>query len=89
MEPIDVVRNRAYELLKSQNAALETGDIDEDEWYGGIAAVVVPAYLAGDNPRSQSGHSGDETHWEQARSLIMDAVDKNGTATAIFLSARI
>ncbi len=44
-----------------------------------MAALVVPAYLAGDNPRAQSGHSGDEVRWEQARRLIVDAIDRDGT----------
>lgn len=39
----------------------------------------MPAYLAGDNPRSQSGHSGDEGRWEAARRLIVDAIDRDGT----------
>ncbi len=44
-----------------------------------MAALVVTAYLAGDNPRAQSGHSGDEVRWEQARRLIVDAIDRDGT----------
>lgn len=44
-----------------------------------MAAIVVPAYLAGDNPRSQSGHSGDEARWEDARRLIVDAIGRDGT----------
>jgi hypothetical protein len=44
-----------------------------------MAALVVPAYLAGDNPRAQSGHSGDEARWEQARRLVVEAIDRDGT----------
>ena len=44
-----------------------------------MAALVVPAYLSGDNPRAQSGHSGDAARWEQARRLIVDAVERDGT----------
>jgi SAM-dependent methyltransferase len=44
-----------------------------------MAELIVPAYLAGDNPRAQSGHSGDEKRWEGARSLLLDAVDADGT----------
>lgn len=44
-----------------------------------MAALVVPAYLAGDNPRAQSGHSGDEARWEQARRLVVDAIGRDGT----------
>ena len=44
-----------------------------------MAGLVVPAYLAGDNPRAQSGHSGDAQRWEGARRLLLDAVDPSGT----------
>jgi 2-polyprenyl-3-methyl-5-hydroxy-6-metoxy-1,4-benzoquinol methylase len=74
-----MVKNRARELLARADSALEAGKIDEAGWYRQVAAVITPAYLAGDNPRAQSGHSGDEAHWEQARSLIADAVDGDGT----------
>jgi trans-aconitate methyltransferase len=48
-----------------------------------MAALVVPAYLSGDNPRAQSGHSGDAARWEQARRLIVDAIDRDGTCLDI------
>jgi SAM-dependent methyltransferase len=78
-EPIEAVKNRAYPLLARLNAALEAGELDEEGWYREVAAVITPAYLAGGNPRAQSGHSGDEAHWEQARSLIVDGIDRDGT----------
>lgn len=72
-------KNRAYWLLEQAETKLESGEIDEDGWYREVAAVITPAYLAGDNPRSQSGNSGDDAHWDRARSLIADAVDHDGT----------
>ena len=78
-EQIEAARNRAYYLLKRIDEALERGEIDEEGWYQGVAAVITPAYLTADNPRGQSGHSGDEAHWEHARSLICDALNKSGT----------
>jgi SAM-dependent methyltransferase len=78
-ESIQVARNRAYELLRRLDAALEAGEIDEEGWYREVAVVITPAYLAQDNPRAQSGHSGDDAHWEQARGLIADAIDRSGT----------
>jgi SAM-dependent methyltransferase len=77
--PIEAPKNRAYELLAWMDAALEAGEIDEEGWYRGVAAVITPAYLAGDNPRAQSGQSGDGAQWEHARSLIADAIDRDGT----------
>ncbi len=78
-ESLKAAKNRAYQLLERVEAALERGEIDEEGWYREVAAVITPAYLAADNPRSQSGHSGDDARWEHARSLICDAVDRDGT----------
>lgn len=78
-QPINEAKNRAYALLEQLERALEAGTISEDDWYQEVAAVITPAYLAGDNPRAQSGHSGDDTQWTHARSLIVDAIDHDGT----------
>ena len=78
-EPIEWAKNRAYDLLARNNADLEQGRITEAEWYARGDAVCTPAYLAGDNPRSQSGHSGDEAHWRHARSIICEALHSDGT----------
>ncbi len=77
-ESIETQKNRAYKLLEKVNASLEAGEIDEGRWFREVASVITPAYLAGNNPRAQSGHSGDEAHWEHARSLVVDAIDRNG-----------
>lgn len=60
------------------NAALSAGEIDEAEWHRRVAAVITPAYLAATNPRAQSGHSGDDPHWERVRGLIADAIHRDG-----------
>ena len=78
-ESVEAARDRAYKRLAAIDDALEVGEIDEAEWYRRVAAVITPAYLAAENPRSQSGHSGDDAHWEQARGLIVDAIDRDGT----------
>jgi len=78
-EPIERAKNRAYDLLARNNADLESGRITEEEWYARGDAVITPAYLAGDNPRAQSGQSGDEAHWRQARSIVCDAIHHSGT----------
>lgn len=54
-------------------------EIDDAGWYQEDCARLTTAYLSGDNPRAQSGHSGDQNHWTQARSLIADAVDRDGS----------
>jgi SAM-dependent methyltransferase len=53
-------------------------EIDDTDWYKESRTRLTAAYLSGDNPRAQSGHSGDQDHWTQARSLIADAVDRDG-----------
>jgi SAM-dependent methyltransferase len=55
-----------------------TDETDDADWYRESCARLTSAYLSGDNPRAQSGHSGDQKHWTQARSLIADAIDHNG-----------
>ena len=76
---IETMKNRAYGLLEPIELAFEAGEIDEAEWHRRVAAFIVPAYVAADNPRSQSGFSRDEESWEYSRGLIMDAVDSSGT----------
>jgi SAM-dependent methyltransferase len=76
--PIEQAVNRAHDLLEKAERDLGAGRIDEAGWYSRIAAVITPAYLAGDNPRSQSGYSGDDARWTHARGLIADAIDRDG-----------
>jgi SAM-dependent methyltransferase len=76
---IQLAKNRAWPLLERLNTALEAGAIDEAQWYEHIAAVIVPAYLAGEDPRAQSGSSGDDEDWTYKRSLIAEAIDRDGS----------
>jgi SAM-dependent methyltransferase len=76
--PIELSKNRAWPLLERLNTALEAGELDEAGWYREVAAVITPAYLAGDNPRAQSGKSGDDASWTHARGLLAEAVDRDG-----------
>jgi len=78
-EPIEVAKDRAYWLTKSAEDALEAGQIDEAEWHRRISAVITPAYLAADTPWGQSGKSGDEQAWTYGRSLICDAIHRDGS----------
>src|SRR5256885_1786286 len=77
--PIELAKNGASPFFDRLDVALAAGEIDEAEWYRQVAAFITPHYLGGDNPRAQSGHSGDEAHWEHARSLVVDAIDRDGT----------
>jgi SAM-dependent methyltransferase len=66
------------EAVQRIDAALEAGEIDEETWHRELAAIDTPIYLAQDTPWGQSGKGGDEVVWEQARRLIVDAIDRNG-----------
>jgi len=74
------VLNRRYGDLAYLNDMHESGEIDDAGWHREVTAYLTRAYLASDNPRGQSGHSSEnEEHWEQARRLITDAIDRDGT----------
>ena len=70
---------RSWRELAAIDEALERGEIDEQGWHDAVAAIVVPAYLAGDTPWEQSGKSGDLASWELGRRPVMAAVDRDGT----------
>lgn len=78
MEPIDLAKDGGARLIAATDRAFEAGEIDEAEWHRRMAQVITPAYLGAANPRAQSGHSGDEAHWEQARSIVLDGVLPTG-----------
>jgi len=59
--------------------AYEAGQIDQSEWHQGIEEVIADAYLATDDPRAQSGKSGDEVEWRWSRELVLDAMPRGGT----------
>lgn len=59
--------------------ARSRGEIDDDRWFAAMAAIFEAGYLAGDNPRAQSGFGGDEARWEVARRPVAEAIDRDGT----------
>jgi SAM-dependent methyltransferase len=78
-ESIEARKNRAWREVAAIDRDLTEGRIDEDGWFAAMQALITPAYLAGTNPRAQSGHSGDERRWREARSLVSDAFDRDGS----------
>ena len=78
-EELEGLKERGWRQVAAIDAALERGEIGDDDWHRAMADLVVPAYLAGDNPRAQSGHSGDAVRWEGARRLLLDAVERPGS----------
>jgi SAM-dependent methyltransferase len=75
------VAERAFWQARADalDAARGRGEIDDAQWFAGMAGIFESAYLAGDNPRAQSGFGGDEARWEAARRPIAEAIDQDGT----------
>ena len=51
----------------------------DEAYYRATIDELEAAYLAGDNPRAQSGFSGDEAYWERSRRVCIEPVDRDGT----------
>lgn len=52
---------------------------NREEFFSETRRVLDRAYMAGDDPRAQSGFRGDAARWERARRVIVEAVDRHGT----------
>jgi SAM-dependent methyltransferase len=78
-DPYAPFKERAWREVAAIDAQLERGQIDEDDWHRAMADLVVPAYLAAETPWGGSGKTGDAADWERSRSLIADAIDRDGT----------
>jgi hypothetical protein len=78
LPPIEVSIDGGAEIWAALDADLAAGRIDEAEWFERCERVTTAAYLSRDNPRAQSGHSGDEARWEAARRPVLVAVDADG-----------
>ena len=53
--------------------------MDDSEFFDRQRAILENAYLAGTNPRQQSGFSRDEDAWERFRRPVVAPVYKDGT----------
>ncbi len=77
--PIQASIERRWQETAAVEDAYARGEIDRQTWHARMAALITPAYLAGDNPRAQSGYTGSEEDWQQARSLVAEAIPRSGT----------
>ncbi|MCI0689333.1 MAG: class I SAM-dependent methyltransferase, partial [Sporichthyaceae bacterium] len=68
-------KERAWRQAAEIDDAYRSGAIDAAGWHAAWQAIIEPAYLAGGNPRAESGHSGDPVRWEFARRPVLDAID--------------
>ena len=78
-DPYAHLKERAWREVAAIDEALERGEIDEAGWHQAMADLVVPAYLAADTPWGGSGKSGHAELWTWSRSLIADAIDRDGS----------
>jgi len=69
---------RGWRDVQRIDEALSRGEIDEIAWYEAMQGLIAPKYIAADNPRAQSGHSGDAAAWERARSLVIEGLNHDG-----------
>lgn len=60
-------------------AAVGRGEISDEQWFDGMAAIFDTAYVEGENRRAQSGFGGDDDRWEVARRPIATAIDAPGS----------
>ena len=79
IDPIKYAKNRAYQFVEEQQQALDDGQITEAEWFDIHNQFFTGHYLAADNPRAQSGRSGDDAHYRYTRMMVLEAIHKSGT----------
>ena len=65
--------------IDAASRELERGTIGDVEWSRRVTDALAAAYLFDDDPRWQSGFDGDAELWRQARELVLDGVDRDGT----------
>ncbi len=70
---------RGWREVQGIDEALSRGEIDEAAWYKAMQDLIIPKYIAAENPRAQSGHSGDAAAWERARCLVVEGVNRHGS----------
>jgi len=79
IDPLKAAIDRAYAFVEAQQAALDQGQITEEEWFANHERFITAAYLAADNPRGQSGHGGDEARYRYTQAMILEALNGDGT----------
>lgn len=66
-------------IIDAASLELERGAIDELAWHERVTGALAAAYLINHDPRWQSGFDGDAELWREARELVLDAVNSDGT----------
>ncbi len=79
VDPVKFAKNRAYHFVEEQQRALDEGAITEAQWFEIHSEFFTRHYLATDDPRAQSGHSGDEANYRYSRMMVLEAIHRAGT----------
>jgi SAM-dependent methyltransferase len=77
-EDLAASKERSWREVAAIDEALAAGRLDRQGWHEAMLGLIEGAYLAGNDPRAQSGYSGDEERWRQARGLLVDALPASG-----------
>ncbi|WP_280391071.1 hypothetical protein [Nocardia brasiliensis] len=86
---IAAAKERGWREIAIIDAAFAEGRIDREAWHKAVLALIEPAYLATDDPRAQSGYSGDAAQWETARRPLVRALPSGGGRTCNALKCRM
>src|SRR5215813_105563 len=78
-EKLEAAKDRAWRAVASIDDAYARKDIDDEGWHRAMAAVCVPAYLAAEDDRGGSGHTGTADDWEWSRGIVAEALDRDGS----------
>jgi hypothetical protein len=78
-DPFAHLKENRWREVAEIDHRFERGEIDDEAWHRAMAQLVVPAYLAADTPWEQSGKSGSRDDWVSARSLVGDAIERDGS----------
>src|SRR2546425_1115156 len=70
---------RALSTLMSDRSEWPMFTDEERRFFGQEQAVHEKKYLAGTNPRQQSGFGRDEQDWERYRRVVTAPIDRHGT----------
>ncbi|MDQ0114042.1 class I SAM-dependent methyltransferase [Paenibacillus harenae] len=71
--------DKAHDFNQSLLEELAEGKITEEDWFEINNKYFTEHYLASDNPRSQSGHGGNEQGYFHSHQMLIDVIHKSGT----------
>ena len=78
-DPYAPLKERAWREVAEIDDQLERGEIDEEQWFEAMSAMVTDPYLSAETPWAGSGKSGTQADWEHSRSHIAHAIDRVGS----------